>query len=308
MTEEAPSSEQARVPARRVGIYPVARQKVITEGCQASQVAILGERSQQNEGRGATKLLCEAPLGLPTQEVFVDPANGIAPCPTTRIAGELLYLIRLNDVMCTALWDPGAGASFISVKLANELGLDSKQLPCSIRLEVWDGPGVVITKCCRVQKVEFGSKAGSWTFMVDPHLPYDIVLGIDWSRSWHLTVNPNNDFLISIAPSESKAFETPGIDAWNAKLGAGPKDVCSGKGDWNLPLNDWEERACLKTFLCNTREDRESVLVKDGTDNDFVISRTLHSVTAGTPEEEVKREEWLKTLEPELSALVQEFP
>ena len=308
ITKDVSPSEPSNVPARRVGIYPVVRQKAATEECQAHRVSIIKERNPPKEGSGTTKPFHESLPCLPTQEIFVDPTNGIAPCPTTRIEGELLYPIRLNNVMCTALWDPGAGASFISVKLANELGLVFTELPRPIRLEVWDGPGVVITKCCLVPKVEFGSKTGSWTFMVDPRPPHDIVLGIDWSRSWHLTVNPNNDFLICIAPAESRAFETPEIASWNVKREAGTRNACSMEGDAYLPLNDWEERACLKTFLCNTRKDKESVLVKEGTDNEFVISRTLHSVTAGTPEEEGKREEWLESLEPELASLVREFP
>ena len=52
--------------------------------------------------------------GLPRQEVFIDPQSGVAPHRLERVQGELLYPIEINGASASALWDPGAGASFIS--------------------------------------------------------------------------------------------------------------------------------------------------------------------------------------------------
>ena len=100
--------------------------------------------------------------GLPRQEVFIGPLSGVTPHRVDRVRGELLYPIELNGVLASALWDPRAGASFISSQKVSKLGLKSRPLARPLRLEVWDGPGTVITHHAVVEKVTLGNKEGKW--------------------------------------------------------------------------------------------------------------------------------------------------
>ena len=88
--------------------------------------------------------------------------------------------------------------------------------------------------------------------------------------------------------------------------------VLRGSGDDGLAhgsvIEDWEEHVYCKTFLCATPSGPETLAIKEGKENEFVLSKPTHSVTAGTPEEEEKRIELLKSMSSELSALVQKFP
>ena len=308
LTLEGAEEQGTSMAARRVGIYASPGVELMQQARQAAM-----ERSW--EGWYSEKGGCEqgsqvenVRRGIPMQEIFVDPSCGVPPCPSKGAQGELLYPIQLNHLRSTALWDPGAGASFISVRKTAELGLTPELLSRPIRLEIWDGPGAVITHRVVVDRVKLGTKEGSWAFMLVAQPPHDIVLGIDVSRAWYLTVNPNNDHLICITPLETKTPDVPGVAIWDAK---GRGDT-KGSGDEELghdsAIEDWEEHVRCQTFLCATRSKSETLAIREGKENEFVLSKPTHSVTAGTPEEEAKRRELLKSMSPELSALVQEFP
>ena len=169
LSEEEQPAELSGVAARRVGIYSSTAKGTFPQ-YRKQAVSLLKNGTPGEEEEEIVDTATEAPTGLPIEEVFVDPSTGIAPCPSGSVLGELLYPIKINNSSRTALWDPGAGASFVSARLAQSLGLDCEALPHPIRLAVWDGPGVVITQQVFVKEVEFGPKKGTWTFMVDPVL------------------------------------------------------------------------------------------------------------------------------------------
>ena len=54
--------------------------------------------------------------------------------------------------------------------------------------------------------------------MIDPCPPHEIVLGIDMSRAWHLTVNPNNDRLVCIAPQNSTSLKHNDKAWWDERV------------------------------------------------------------------------------------------
>ena len=131
-----------------------------------------------------------AAVALPTEEVLIDASAGVPPCDTVPRSLGLYYPIELNQQGFTALWDPGAGASFVSSAVVQKLQLTPVLLSRPISLEVWDGPGAVISHQVVVKNVCFGTKQGQWTFLVDERPPHEVVAGLDFCRAWFLTVNP----------------------------------------------------------------------------------------------------------------------
>ena len=308
LSSEEVQNKEDTVIARRVGVYPSSHHNPFSQR-RRDQRHQYSERLTQTTAhvleKGETATRKEI---WPVQEVFVDPNIGVSPCKANGARGELLYPIQVNDFSTTALWDPGAGASFISTKRVAELGLTPTPLPRPIRLEVWDGPGTVITHQAWVRKVKLGTKEGSWPFMIDPRPPHDVVLGIDLSRKWHLTVNPHNDHLISIAPSEPKVSEVLGSASWDDGHLATLESEDRDRDRRDFPIKDWEEGVCVHTLLCTKRAEQETLTLKEGAENDFVVSRTLHSVTAGTAAEKEEQEQILKGMDAEMASLVHEFP
>ena len=65
---------------------------------------------------------------------------------------------------------------------------------------------------------------------------------------------------------------------------------------------------CVKTLACSAKKEHKTLVLEEDTENKFVISRRLYSVTAGTPEEEERKAEILKTIDVDLVALIQTFP
>ena len=99
--------------ARREGVYSSLNTRV--GPAQASLMTWSAEKVPQpetNEDQAGSGV--SFARGLPQQEVFIDPQSGVAPHRAVRVQGELLYPIEINGVAASALWDPGAGASFIS--------------------------------------------------------------------------------------------------------------------------------------------------------------------------------------------------
>ena len=307
LQSEKTTEQKDGLAARRVGVYsslknrvgPTQPTRTMCIAGNAAQTKANGERERSRVGFSQ---------GLPQQEVFIDPQAGVAPQRAERIQGELLYPIEMNGVPASALWDPGAGASFISSQKVSELRLTPKPLSQPLRLEVWDGPGTVITHQAVVDKVKFGNKEGKWSFMIDPHPPHEIVLGIDVSRAWHLTVNPNNDRLVCVAPlgpSCAKRHEKAWWDEREPEDSSVPENgVNAGSGH----LREWEESVRVKTYFCSSRLEKETLTIGEETDNVFVVARHLHSVTACTPEEEEKKQELIEAMDPEVAALTRQFP
>ena len=190
----------------------------------------------------------------------------------------------------------------------SELGLRSTPLAQPLCLEVWDGPGTVIIHQAVVDKVKLGNKEGKWSFMIDSHPLHKIVLGIDISQAWHLTVNPNNDRLVSIAPLDSSWLDGNEKAWWDERAqDAAPEQEDEAKTGARQ-LREWEENVWVRTYFCLSRREKEIVTTGKEANNVFVVARYVHSVTACTPEEEEKKKEMIEALDTEVAALVRLFP
>ena len=64
----------------------------------------------------------------------------------------------------------------------------------------------------------------------------------------------------------------------------------------------------MKTCFCLSRREKENLSVGKEADNVFVVTRHLYSVTGCTPEEEEKTKELIEALDPEVVALIRQFP
>ena len=203
---------------------------------------------------------------------------------------------------------------FCHPPVVRQLQLQPSPLMQPVRLEVWDGPGAVISHQVCVKNVRFGSLQGKWTFLViDDNPPCSVVAGLDFSRAWHLTLNPLNDHLIPVSPSN------PCIS---------PKGTTVVRGaPLEEPENRHQESLGLSTLTCRVEGDvmeGDEVMVYtvhmprapesewmqcNGQEEDpLLLQRQRHSVTGHSEEEGELRKEFLASLPSEVATLTERFP
>ena len=309
-TELAVVENGETLKARRLGILGFH----VNKGMRGDTKGFSSSSSQSPVQRQEPAFECEEDRisGMQTEEVMIDDSAGEPPLRQGQKKDELLYTATLNGIRQSALWDPGAGASFVSKELAKELGLRPVKLESPVKLEVWDGPGATITAAVFVKKVQFGGKTASWIFLLDPKPPHPVVFGLDFSRAWHLTINPTNDHLIRVRPSEIRRLNCEGKAYWDDESKRQDSiEQVEPSSEYRDPRRNnggEEDLVRVRVSACFGQLEKASVTTDEGGESSLTLCKRLHSVTAQNPEEQEQREKFIKELPVEIAAFTQEFP
>ena len=86
------------------------------------------------------------------------------------IAGKEIY----------ALIDPGSTHSYISTKLAFQLGLNQEDLICDLCISTPLGDTMIAQQVCRSCIVQVGKAKLRVDLTVIPLRDFDVILGMDW--------------------------------------------------------------------------------------------------------------------------------
>ena len=139
-----------------------------------------------------------------TLQLSLDQSTGILPAVDPDQCGQLIYPISLEGHPTTALLDHGVSTCFLSKKWAHERGLTIAPLKKPLHLVEFTGTSGVLNEQAKIAEVSFVGLTRPLSFMLSPHTPSTIVIGLDLIRSWPINYNPANDHLISVLPTDPR--------------------------------------------------------------------------------------------------------
>ena len=124
--------------------------------------------------------------------------KGLAPVADPKATGKLEYTIAIEGHEAVALLDHGSSVSFVNQDWCERHCLPIHRLQKPLVLSQFTGPGPNVSSQLRSVDILFAGVRRRWTFFVLVTMPAEVVVGLDFVRSWGLCHNPLNDHVLLV--------------------------------------------------------------------------------------------------------------
>ena len=252
-------------------------------------------------------------------QMCADPSYGIAPVNDPDASGQLVYPIALDGINTTALLDHGASTCFVSRAWVDQHDCVVRKLGKPLRLVEFSGTTGVLREEAQFRAVTFAGTVRPWSFMISPHTPYPVVIGLDLIRQWPLYYNPCNDRIMVMtmdSPSLLMLEDRMKDDSERAEIATVDQEAILEDGEGK------EKGMCAVSELVSC--DEPYVLTEDRTntgawsserswltaelDDNGGVCVTCNSVTASSSEEKKALTQFVDRLPPGLREVVSKYP
>ena len=132
------------------------------------------------------------------REVQVEKEDKLAPLCDPQEAGQLLFPISLEDQPGTALLDSGASHSFVSQEWVKDRNLQTTPLHQPLSVGTFGGVCKEVSQVLKCSKVAFIGPPHPWNFLVLNGAPQDVVIGLDYSWTQGLYMDPRDTLLYKV--------------------------------------------------------------------------------------------------------------